>query len=526
MKRAASGGAGAALAAMTAAGVAMTAAGAAHASSGIDSPDIGVVQIGRGGAWVVRADDPLAAYVNPAGLATQPTSAHAGVHLMQLSQCFTRLGPDGRPVPPSATAPIPAPGSEGGPDPTVCAEGDLFPNPQLAATLRVHDTLAVGLALLGPHGVGARRWPESIPYTHPTFGDTTQPSPQRYLVTSLDALILLPTLSVGFAPTPELSVGAGFVWGVATIDITSFSEAIAAAGGDDFNTHNDLRTRMKAADLFIPGFVLGARWAATDRLDVGAWLKWQDAIRAKADLHITSRYWTPAGLRNQNPCRGEAPGCNITDERDAGDLRMPIPMEAKLGLRYHHPRGSARAPRAAQAAPRARDFMVDDVFDVELDFTWANNSAVDAIEVRFREGIPVRGTTVGTVPPNADVPHRWRDVVGIRLGGDFVVLRDLLALRAGGFFEKKGQDDADLNLDFHLGHRVGLGAGATARLGPVDVSAAFQHTFFGPLDNGGKGNLKAVSGSTQHGYRSVQSVNGGRFESSLDEFGLSGTIRF
>ena len=143
-----------------------------------------------------------------------------------------------------------------------------------------------------------------------------------------------------------------------------------------------------------------------------------------------------------------------------------------------------------------------------------------------RTKLPVRGTTIGTVPPNADVPHRWRDVVGIRLGGDFVVLRNLLALRAGGFFEKKGQDDADLNLDFHLGHRVGVGAGVTARVGPVDVSAAFQHTFFGTLDNRGEGNLKAVSGSAQYGYRSVQSVNGGRFESSLDEFGLSGTMRF
>ncbi|WP_437966441.1 hypothetical protein WMF04_43720 [Sorangium sp. So ce260] len=520
MKRGAAGAAGAAFAAMVA-------AGAARASSGLDSPDIGVLQLGRGGAWVARADDPLAAYFNPAGLAAQRSSAHGGVHFIQLAQCFTRLGPDGQPVPPSYTTAIPGPGSEGGPDPEVCAEGGLFPNPQIAATLRVSDALAVGVAVLGPHGVGERTWPESLAYTHPSFGEMTQPSPQRYLLTSLDALMVMPTLSVGFTPAEGISLGAGFIWGMAVVDFVNFAEATSAAGGDDFNAHGDLRTRAKADDLFIPGFVLGARWAAAAHLDLGAWFKWQDAVRAKTDLTIESRYWTPAGVKDEDPCEGEPPGCNVTEERNAGDLRMRIPMEAKLGLRYHRPRaGAARPAQTSAAEPRVRDPMVDDLFDVELDFTWANNSAVDAIEVRLREGIPVRGTVVGTVPPNADVPHRWRDVLGVRLGGDFVVLPNLLALRAGGFFEQKGQDDADLNLDFHLGYRVGVGAGVTARVGPVDISAAFQHTFFGALDNGGKGRIKAVSGAVPSGYRSIQSVNGGRFESSLDEFGLSGTMRF
>lgn len=508
----------------------LAAAGAARASSGLESPDVGVLQAGRGGAWVARADDPLAAYANPAGLASQPNGAHVGVHLMLLDQCFTRLGPDGKPVPASTTAPIPAPGAAGGPDPKVCAEGGVFPNPQIAATLRLRDDLAIGLAVLGPHGVGSRAWPESVPYTHPTFGETTQPSPQRYLIVSNDAVIVLPTLSVAFTPAPGLSIGAGFVWGLASIDFVNFNESTAAEGGDDFNTHNDLRAQVEATDLFIPGFVLGARWAAADRLDVGAWFKWQDAVRAKTDLHIESRVWKASGTRNESPCSGEDAGCNLTDAKEAGDLKLQIPMEAKLGVRYHHPRADARRPAWALEAARAlhelRDPMRDDLFDLELDVTWANNSALDAIEVRFREGIPVRGTGVGFVPPNADVPHRWRDVVGVRLGGDFVVLPSLLAIRAGGFFESKGQDDADLTLDFDLGWRVGIGGGTTVRVGPVDVSAAFQHTFFGALDNGGKGNLKAVSGSVPTGYRSIQSVNGGRFESSLNEFGLSGTLHF
>ena len=50
----------------------------AQASSGLDSPDAGVVQVGRGGAWVARAEDPLAAYMNPAAMSFQASGIHLG----------------------------------------------------------------------------------------------------------------------------------------------------------------------------------------------------------------------------------------------------------------------------------------------------------------------------------------------------------------------------------------------------------------------------------------------------------------
>ena len=130
------------------------------------------------------------------------------------------------------------------------------------------------------------------------------------------------------------------------------------------------------------------------------------------------------------------------------------------------------------------------------------------------------------VTVNADVPHQWRDVIGVRLGGDYALIPDFLALRAGAFFETKGQDDEYLNVDFHVGEKLGLSAGSTVRLGPVDASIAYQHTFYGAIDNGGKGKLQALSGDKSTGNRTVQAVNGGRFESSLDEIALGATYRF
>jgi long-chain fatty acid transport protein len=169
--------------------------------------------------------------------------------------------------------------------------------------------------------------------------------------------------------------------------------------------------------------------------------------------------------------------------------------------------------------------MTEDLFDVELDFTWAHNSVVDKLELKFPKGIAIAGTP-GTAPEDSSVDHHWKDVIGVRLGGDYVVLPGRLALRAGGFFESQGQDDEYLNIDFHLGHRIGVGGGGTVRLGPVDVSVAYQHTFFGALDNGGRGALKAISGDITSKFRSRQAINGGRLETSLNEFGLAGTVRF
>jgi long-chain fatty acid transport protein len=466
---------------------------------------------------------------------------------MFLDRCFTRLGPDqnndgkGDPVP--VADGVPAPGTPGGPDAATCDEGGAFPNPQVAFVWRVTPDLGIGLAVLGPHAVGGTEYPETVPYTD-SFGNAAeQPFAGRYLVTQGDSVLVLPTISAGYAVTDWLSVGAGFIWGIATLEYSNFSEALSPAPGvgqqpsDSFFDHGDVKATLKATDAFIPGFVIGGLAEVTSRLDVGFWFKWMDAVDSDADINTESRYWQGNGKKNDQPCLpSEAPDCNITDPEDKeGHLHFPTPMEARLGVRYHHPRPGIR-PRWAQRADggRVRDPLSEDLFDIEVDFTWANNSAVDTLELRFPgrgglEGaeIPVNGTPGGVIPGNADVPHEWKDVFGVRLGGDFVVLPNVLALRAGGFVETKGQDDKYLNLDFHVGEKVGLGGGATVRLGPVDISAAFQHTFYGDIDNNGVGAIFGLSGdATTSANRTRQTVNGGVLTSSLNEVALGGTLRF
>lgn len=304
-----------------------------------------------------------------------------------------------------------------------------------------------------------------------------------------------------------------------------------------------MRAKLSATDVFIPGFVIGALYSPTKNLDVAGWFRWSDAVDTTANVNVTANYWDATGKVNEDPCSGQPAGCNLTAGEkkgdpgfEAGHIKLNIPLEAKLGVRFHYPRQDpGPKPSWASGTKKVRDAMSEDLFDVEADFTYANNSSVKAIEVRFKPGILINGTGGGTLPENSDITHNWKDVFGARVGGEVVILPSRLSARAGFFYESKGQNDQDLNIDFHLGEKIGLSGGASVRLGPVDITVAYQHTFFGTLDNKGKGGLYGLSGDGRTegspnpvagSYRTYQAINGGKLQSDLNEVALGATLRF
>jgi long-chain fatty acid transport protein len=491
----------------------------ATASNALDTPDGGTEQMARGGAWVARADMPIAAYYNPAGLVTQASGVSLGAQLMLRSHCFDRRNEAGQPVTPGAGFAAP-------PD-EVCADITPFPNPQLAATFRLHDQFAIGLAVVGPHAHGKTTWPSTISYQNNFGVDAEAPSPQRYLLLEADAIALFPTISVAFAPLKTLAIGAGFTWGIANFDLRNVNEASSPARCPDpaqpcespgnlqpDNFENDVLARVDGTDAFIPGFVVGVLWQPSREIDLAGWYRWSDAIAGAIDLHTEAPYYTNAGQLNPNPVP--------TDVSNAGNFVLPIPMEARIGVRYHHPRKGARAQDwVTQHGDWARDAIAEDVFDVEIDLTWAHNSQIDKIDVTFNDRYVINGTAGGRIPLDAAVVHNYSDSIGVRVGGEYVPIPDLLALRLGGFFESKSADDTFNNIDFQASERGGVGGGVGLRLDRFDINVAYQHTFFGDIDNGGAGEILAISGDPATNNRTRQTVNGGSTNSSLDEIGLS-----
>lgn len=461
---------------------ALVASREARASNVTEFPDNGSEQLGRGGAWIARASGPLATFFNPAGLAGQDSRVTVQANLSVHHTCFTRVKAAGD----TSTEPL---ADASGNFPRVCNDVELTPNPQIAGTLRITERLGLGLALLGPSASASSTWPDFV---------NGQASPNRFLLARRHGALVFPSLGVGFEVVPGLRIGAAFQWGIADLKLASATVALNADGG---NPTGDVRANLQVKDYFVPGFTAGAIYSAHERLDVAVWGRVSDAVRARGDVGTAANYYTPANAKGDasRVIYGDTifedcgTGQPITDCKSGGNatFKLAIPAEAKLGVRYHVPRPGG------PARPGHRDPIADDVFDVEANLTWANNSAIDSIEVRFPgdgqgNGIlPVSGIPGGTLPENADQRRAYKDVVGLRIGGDFNVLRDRLALRGGGFFESSAASPQFQNIDFASGSRVGLALGATVRIrtgkepssGALDLMVGFMHAFVADLSN-------------------------------------------
>lgn len=500
----------------------------AAASNAFEIPDHGVEQFGRGGAWVARASNPLAAWFNPAAMATQDSGVNLNVSLIWSKTCFSRQNPDGTPQQVkdgSAERTYPE---------ETCNKGSNtpFPNPSLAGVFRVNDKLALGLAVLGPHAPGKADWPDVVEGA----GGKSTPAPTRYMLLSQHGLVVHPALSVAYSVTPDLHLGAGFVWGIASFEFQNIAVSLKQ---DREGWTKDITAKLTAKDLFVPGAILGALWEPLPNIDVGAWFRWSDAIKANGEAHIAGPYYDKSGETADPSGYCETPtakGPNNCTDTPKGETKLRInqPIEAKLGVRYHHPREEAAAEKTGR---RVRDPLAEDLFDIEVDFTYARNSVVENLEIRFPGGIQIPWLAGADVPVNADVSHHFKDVYGIRLGGDYVVLPSKLAVRAGGFLETRGQDPAYANIDFVPAQRFGLTAGATLRLGPVDAMIAGGHVFGSKLDNHGDGDLPALAGTPTSEYTSPKTgkttlyrtpfaVNDGWVQQAVTVVQVGATYRF
>lgn len=461
---------------------------AALATNVTETPDNGSEQMGRGGAWVARASDPLATTFNPAGLAGQPSRVTIQNNFIIHRTCFTRLrAANDTTIDPLVDAT--------GHYPRVC--NDIAPafNPQIGGTVRVTDRLGIGVLVIGPSSAGEKTWPE---FVEDGTGQK-RAAPQRYLLTRQSGIILFPTVGVGYEVVEDLRFGVSFGWGLAKLKNAA---ATVALNNDGLTSDNDVHANLQVSDWFIPRVVAGGLWSVSPSIDIAGWYQWTDAIRARGDVGTATSYYTAANARGDDSNVGYADtifsDCGTGRPQDEGKcgsggnarVKLALPMEAKIGLRYHKPR--ALAADAAAGKTFRRDPLANDVFDAEIDLTWANNSAIDSLEVRFPSDpsgagrLPVSGINA-EIPPNADQPREYKDVFGVRVGGDYNVLPDRLALRAGAYFETSAAREQFQHLDFAPSQRIGFALGATYRIrfgsdpmrtDALELMLAYGHTFF------------------------------------------------
>lgn len=502
----------------------------AHAGNVFEYPEQGSEPLGRGGAWVARATDPIAIARNPAGLAGQPNRVSVGYDLALRHMCFTRTKAAG-----DITEDGFAPGDS---YPRVCDTGAPIPVGYVAFARSITERLTIGGGIVTPSGVPRTELPMFV---------GTSPAPQRYLLLESTTLMAIPTVSAAYEIVPStLRVGASLGWGIAWVRTAAAAPGIIE--GAVRPADNDVKVRVTALDAFVPRVTLGAHWSPSPFVEVGASGMWSDSIRARGDAVTEANAFTPRAatgddtkVAHGDTSRTDCGRAGSTACGDGGNaqLTIPLPATVTLGVRL-------RLPRSDRAEGRERDPIDDDVFDVEIDASWSNNESIDRFGLRFPGSagagtIPVPGTA-GTLPENADTERRYRDVVAFRLGGDAVVVPHHLSIRAGTFLESRAAVPGYVGLEAVAGQRIGLSLGATARFDvgttqdstrtrarhkpAVDLSVAYLRMFVADIDSTSPnaGGIAAIAGTSP--YRTPWPVSLGRITSSLDVLHVGAAYRF
>ena len=515
----------------------MCAASVAFASAawagGFEHPDNGTVAEGRGGAFTARASDGSAFHYNPAGLAGQ-----RGTNVMLLSNftnlhaCFTRSGvyPSGYGVPNDT------PYSAAGP---MCDFHGYLENfgPMLTFSTDLgNKKLPVfGIGLWGPSSLiqtGYSQDGEDVDnpalVTFQQDGrDRAAWAPNRFdLVDNrLEVIYIAPTIA--YQVTPALRLGAQFQWIYSKFQFTNYG-VVSLDDPSGQSARNDL----VVTDLFTPGFQLGAQYQLGKNLQFGALFRWVGSLDAEGDLDVTAVDIDRTDLTHPKEL-------DLGTDTVNAHLRTNYSSSLRVAARFLLPRGVSPLETLTDATgqTRAWDPLVDEVFDVELDYVFEMNSVIEEFQIESHDRIELKdenGDVFLASDPVGDLrlKHGYQNTHSLRLGGDWNLIKGRLAARLGAGYETETVPERYTLLDFPAFSRVSVHVGATVRLGPADISLAYAHVFQPDRTvTGGEGRVAGPGGvcdpsALGEADAAACVTNNGHYEASYDVISIGVQGRF
>jgi long-chain fatty acid transport protein len=406
----------------------------ARADGGYYGGALGARAAGRSGAFVARADDPTAVAYNPAGLAQiEGTMVMVGNRVSYNGYSYTR----------APTLDWGHPMANGDPTPVSFAQVSnsrpwqaLEPLFAVASNLGQHDW---GFAIAAFASPGVSR--EDFPLD----------GGQRYMMLSREAIFLNYAVSAAWKHHDVFGVGATFEW----VHVPRLNYSLIINGSPFANEGNavssglDMIANTSGSDPFTANAIVGAWARPRPYLQFGL-----------AGQVIPARVVTNSKLE-ATPLDASMGTLVLTrNYLPANDVNvvLPLPLTVRAGGRY---RGLAGAR---------------EVFDVELDVEYETWSRVNQFTVETHGLIgTIRGTDVEI--KDIHVPKQWRDTVAVKLGGDWAVVPERVALRAGAFYESAVSEAAYSNVDFPGGQMLGGSVGGSVRFGSWEIAAAYQFRY-------------------------------------------------
>ena len=130
--------------------------------------------------------------------------------------------------------------------------------------------------------------------------------------------------------------------------------------------------------------------------------------------------------------------------------------------------------------------------------------------------------------PDASVPKNFRDAFSVRFGTDVTLVRDILDIRFGGFWQSSAYPEnfETFAVDFPYAREIGLGAGITVHAGRrLDFDAGYLHIFQEKV-RVSRGIVQQQGLPLDSGEQIGNVVNGGLYEVGLNIFSLAATGHF
>jgi hypothetical protein len=507
-------------------------------AGGAEFPAEGGQGLGRGGAYMARADNAWVLSRNPALLSELWGSQASIGGTMGFSRpCFQPsggfgwgeespengvfvLGKGERPIYPNAE-----PKSKGGavgsepvplktnydlePYPKVCAAWDPTFSPTFGLTTRVNDELGIGIALMPPEYAMLPQFGKGDGTIDTPFGK--RPNPLRYFGSSFSKTYFSVVSAAGYKVLPWLRVGVGLRWTLLMVDTKQWDNAL-----NNRSPANDMLEQMFFQDLFIPGIIGSVHFIPIDNLDIALGYKWEDRVRTTtAKMDVTTnvygygepfQYYSPSGSSTTLPTVAPTMNQNIPLTINAPPITPP---QLSFAIRYADrikPRPE-KYTGMEKRSDQVRDSLSDEKWDIEFDAIYYFNSAKDKMTITFDRDetlqetiVPVTGKSYrNTITPgdcpkgnatdkrSVDCPvqttsvykYGGRDQISLRLGGDYNLIPGVLAVRSGVSWENRGIDVryADPMYSYPF-MRFGIHLGFTWRIDErTDVSISYAHFF-------------------------------------------------